>query len=108
MKMDQEEKQQAILKKISSIRKINLLIGFSEATLATELDSKREHSKKVFNLEWEEVSKSDIALQLFMDMKINDDEIERQFQKIQALRIKLTEEEDALIAYFKHERGLKN
>jgi hypothetical protein len=105
MRISLEEIQKVISEKITFIRKTHLLIGFNEASLATELDRNRECSKQLYNLEWNDTVEDYLASEIVADMQARDEIINEWFLKIQSLKEELAEAEKELNVSLAHKRS---
>jgi hypothetical protein len=103
-KLTLDEIQQVIKDKIEFIRKNYLQIGFTEASLAVELDKSRAFSKKLTHLEWNEITDDYLATEIITTMDSTSQVIETLLHKIHSLRKEAVKAEKALQVYlaYKH------
>lgn len=91
------ERVKKIAEKIYAVRRLSLLISFTEATLAAQLEQQCQLTKQLFNLSVDAVENEAIALQIVVEMQSTQAAIENNTTKIQALMRELRDEESALV-----------
>ena len=105
-KLTLDEIQQSMVDKIAVIRKIYLQIGFTEASLSTELDKNRGSSKHLTNVEWNDISHDYLASEIIATMGSTSQVIEDLLHKIHSLRNEVVVAEKALQGYLSYKRSL--
>lgn len=89
MKMPSDTTQKFLINKIFFMRKLHLLIAFSEASLATELDKNREQSSYLHTLEWNNIAEYFSASEAIYDIESRNKTIDLLLEKIHTLRIEV-------------------
>jgi hypothetical protein len=105
--MTAQDIQNMVIQKITDIRKIHLILGFSQATLADELDKRRGLSKQLSYLEWQNTEACNIASAIVAEMEERNVVIDELLNKIQSTRNELAKEEKELGIYLSYKRSLQ-